>query len=115
MLFYFFSTLFNILTLNKSIKYGRVTSSDLSVRLFSYYLSRDVLFHSKNSNSDLLKRLSQEVDRVTAVIVDAFILLNARLILIILMLTVSFYFYSKLTIVVFSIIVLGYLTTYFIL
>jgi len=115
LLFYFFSTLFNILTLNKSIKYGRVTSSDLSVRLFSYYLSRDVLFHSKNSNSDLLKRLSQEVDRVTAGIVDAFILLNARLILIILMLTVSFYFYSKLTIVVISIIVLGYLTTYFIL
>jgi ATP-binding cassette, subfamily B, bacterial PglK len=115
LLFYFFSTLFNILILNKSIKFGRLTSADLSVRLFSYYLSRDILFHSKNSNSDLLKRLSQEVDRVTAGIIDAFILLNAKLILILLIAIVSFYFYSKLTIVVILIITVGYLITFFIL
>jgi ABC-type multidrug transport system fused ATPase/permease subunit len=113
--FYFVSSLINILTINKSIKYGRLISSELTIRLFSYYLSRDILFHSKNSNSDLLKRLSQEVDRVTAGIVDPFILLNARLILIILMLGVSFYFYSKLTLVVITIIIFGYLMTYLIL
>jgi HlyD family secretion protein len=115
LLFYFVSTLINILTINKSIKYGRLISSELTIRLFSYYLSRDILFHSKNSNSDLLKRLSQEVDRVTSGIVDPFILLNARLILIILMLGVSLYFYSTLTIVVILIIFFGYLITYFIL
>ena len=115
LLFYFVSTLINIFTINKSIKYGRLIASELTIRLFSYYLSRDILFHSKNSNSDLLKRLSQEVDRVTAGVVDSFILLNARLILIILMLAVSFYFYSKLTVVVISIIFFGYLIIYFIL
>ena len=115
LLFYFASTLINILTINKSIKYGRLISSELTIRLFSYYLSRDILFHSKNSNSDLLKRLSQEVDRVTSGVIDPFILLNARLILIILMLGVSFYFYSTLTIIVISIIFFGYLATYFIL
>lgn len=115
LIFYFVSTIINILTVNKSIKYGRLISSELSIRLFSYYLSRDILFHSKNSNSDILKKLSQEVDRVTAGIVDPFILLNARFILIILMLGVSFYFYSILTIIVISIIFFGYLVTYFIL
>jgi HlyD family secretion protein len=115
LLFYFISTLINILTINKSIKYGRLISSELTIRLFSYYLSRDILFHSKNSNSDLLKRLSQEVDRVTSGVVDPFILLNARLILITLMLAVSLYFYSTLTIVVILIIFFGYLITYFIL
>ena len=115
LLFYFVSTLINIFTINKSIKYGRLIASELTIRLFSYYLSRDILFHSKNSNSDLLKKLSQEVDRVTSGVVDPFILLNARLILIILMLAVSFYFYSKLTVVVISIIFFGYLITYFIL
>jgi HlyD family secretion protein len=87
----------------------------LTIRLFSYYLSRDILFHNKNSNSDLLKRLSQEVDRVTAGIIDPLILLNSRLILIILMLGVSFYFYSTLTIIVISIVFFGYLVTYCIL
>ena len=115
LLFYFASTLINILTINKSIKYGRLISSELTIRLFRYYLSRDILFHSKNSNSDLLKRLSQEVDRVTSGVIDPFILLNARLILITLMLGVSFYFYSTLTIIVISIIFFGYLVTYFIL
>lgn len=115
LLFYFASTLINILTINKSIKYGRLISSELTIRLFSYYLSRDILFHNKNSNSDLLKRLSQEVDRVTSGIIDPLILLNSRLILIILMLGVSFYFYSTLTIIVISIIFFGYLVTYFIL
>jgi ATP-binding cassette, subfamily B, bacterial PglK len=65
LLFYFVSTLINILTINKSIKYGRLVSSELTIRLFNYYLSKDIIFHSKNSNSDLLKKLSQEVDRVT--------------------------------------------------
>jgi HlyD family secretion protein len=115
LLFYFASTCINILTINKSIKYGRLISSELTIRLFSYYLSRDILFHNKNSNSDLLKRLSQEVDRVTAGIIDPLILLNSRLILIILMLGVSFYFYSTLTIIVISIVFFGYLVTYYIL
>jgi len=115
LLFYFASTLINIITINKSIKYGRLISSELTIRLFSYYLSRDILFHDKNSNSDLLKRLSQEVDRVTSGIIDPLILLNSRLILIILMLGVSFYFYTTLTIIVISIIFFGYLVTYFIL
>ena len=48
----------------------------------------------ENKNSDLLKKLSQEVDRVTTGIIDPTILLNARLILIVLMLGVAFYFYS---------------------
>jgi HlyD family secretion protein len=115
LLFYFASTCINILTINKSIKYGRLISSELTIRLFSYYLSRDIHFHNKNSNSDLLKRLSQEVDRVTAGIIDPLILLNSRLILIILMLGVSFYFYSTLTIIVISIVFFGYLVTYCIL
>jgi ABC-type multidrug transport system fused ATPase/permease subunit len=115
LLFYFFSTLINIFTINKSIKYGRLISSELSVRLFSYYLSKDIIFHNKNSNSDLIKKLSQEVDRVTAGIIDPFIILNSRLILIILMLSLSFYFYSLLTLSVISIIFFGYLIAYFIL
>jgi ABC-type multidrug transport system fused ATPase/permease subunit len=115
LLFYFISTVINILTINKSIKYGRLISSELTIRLFSYYLSKDILFHSKNSNSDLLKKLSQEVDRVTTGIIDPTILLNARLILIVLMLGVAFYFYSWLTLVVILIIFFGYSIAYFIL
>jgi HlyD family secretion protein len=115
LLFYFFSTIINIFTTNKSIKCGRLISSELTVRLFSYYLSKDIIFHNKNSNSDLLKKLSQEVDRVTAGIIDPFILLSSRLILIILMLSFSFYFYSLLTLAVILIIFFGYLIAYFIL
>jgi len=115
LLFYFISTLTNILTINISIKYGRLVSSELTIRLFNYYLSKDIIFHSQNSNSDVLKKLSQEVDRVTAGIIDPFILLNARLILILLMLSVAFYFYSLLTFLIISIIFFGYLTTYLIL
>jgi ABC-type multidrug transport system fused ATPase/permease subunit len=115
LLFYFISTLTNILTINISIKYGRLVSSELTIRLFNYYLSKDIIFHSQNSNSDLLKKLSQEVDRVTSGIIDPFILLNARLILILLMLGVAFYFYSLLTFLIISIIFIGYLMTYFIL
>lgn len=112
---YFLSTLLNILTLNKSIMYGRLISSQLTVRLLNYYLSRDILFHNKNANNDLLKRLSQEVDRVTAGIIDPFILLNSRLILAILMLGIAFFFYIQLTFLIILIFLSGYLTIYFIL
>ena len=113
LLFYFLSTLINLYTINKSIKYGRIISIELTTRLFNYYLSKDILFHTKNSNSALIKKLSQEVERITFGIIDPFILLNARLILIILMLVVSLYFYSKETIIIISIILLGYFITYF--
>jgi HlyD family secretion protein len=115
LLFYFVSTIINIFTIKKSIKYGRLISAELTIRLFSYYLFKDVGFHSRNSNTTLLKKLTQEVDRVTGGIIDPFILLNSRLILIMLMLSVAFFFYFWLTFFVILIILLGYLITYSIL
>ena len=115
LLLYFASTLINIFTIKKSIKYGRLISAELTVRLFSYYLFKDIGFHSRNSNTILLKKLTQEVERVTSGIIDPFILLNSRLILIMLMLGAAFFFYFWLTFFVISIILLGYWIAYSIL
>lgn len=115
LLFYLISTIINILTINKSIKFGRIISSELTVTLFNYYLTKDIFFHIRNSNSELLKKLTQEIDRVTSGIIDPFILLNARIILIIIMLCIALFFYSLLTLIVISIIFFGYLVIYFIL
>ena len=66
----------------KLINFGRDISVYLSTKLFEYYISKDLVFHNSNPKSTLTKKLSSEIDRLTAGLIDPVMLLNSKLILV---------------------------------
>ena len=59
-----------------SIKMG----TTLGNRLFSFYLSKEWLFHTTNNSAQLINKIAQECDRITIGIVQPALLINAKLV-----------------------------------
>ena len=56
--------------------------AEISHRLYSYYLDKDLLFHTTGSSSDLTKKIAKETERVTVHILAPLMYMNARIVLV---------------------------------
>jgi HlyD family secretion protein len=56
--------------------------AEISHRLYSYYLDKDLLFHTMTSSSDLTKKIAKETERVTQHILAPLMYMNARIVLV---------------------------------
>ena len=69
--------------------------TEISDRLYHYYLRKDWLFHASGSSAQLTKQIATEALRVTNFIILPFIQMNARLVLAI-FISVSIFIYNPL-------------------
>ena len=56
--------------------------AEISHRLYSYYLDKDLLFHTMGSSSNLTKKIAIETGRVTTFILAPLMQINARIVLV---------------------------------
>ena len=56
--------------------------AEISHRLYSYYLDKDLLFHTMGSSSDLTKKIAKETERVSQLILTPLMYMNARIVLV---------------------------------
>ena len=56
--------------------------AEISHRLYSYYLDKDLLFHTMGSSSNLTKKIANETVRVTTQILAPLMQINARIVLV---------------------------------
>ena len=56
--------------------------AEISHRLYSYYLDKDLLFHTMGSSSNLTKKIAKETERVTVHILAPLMHMNARIVLV---------------------------------
>lgn len=75
------STLLSMYTLWRLSMYGTMVGAELGVRLFSHYMRQPWLFHAQTNTSQLTSRIVGEVQRVTYNIINAFMHLNAKVLM----------------------------------
>ncbi len=73
--------------------------AEISHRLYSYYLNQDWLFHTMGSSSNLIKKITTESTRVTHEVLFPLLQMNSRIVLIIFILSVIF-FYDPIVVIV---------------
>ncbi|MFQ3789812.1 ABC transporter ATP-binding protein [Halomonas sp. A29] len=87
------AALFSMYTTWRLSLYGARVGAELSSRLYRYYLHQPWLFHAGGSSSRLINRASQEVQRVTTKIINPFMQLNAKLVMVTCM-TLTIFIYN---------------------
>ncbi|MFB1490863.1 MAG: ABC transporter ATP-binding protein [Thiocapsa sp. C3-sup] len=58
--------------------FGTMLGTELSDRLYTYYLNRDWLFHSQGSTASLTKQIASEAPRITNGIIQPLLQISAR-------------------------------------
>ncbi len=86
------SSLFSIFTLSRLIRFGQQVGVELSDRLFSSYLHESWLFHASGSSSTLRSRIASDAYRVSNMIIQPLMQLNAKSVLILFISTAIFLF-----------------------
>lgn len=71
--------------------FGSQIGADLGNRLYEYYMYQEWLYHVRISSSTLTNKISQETARVTNQIIHPLMLINAKLVLAVLMVSTVFY------------------------
>ena len=66
--------------------------AEISHRLYSYYLDKDLLFHTMGSSSDMTKKISSETTRITNENLLPLMFLNARAVLVFFIILVMFFY-----------------------
>ena len=84
------SSLFSIFTLSRLIRFGQQVGVELSDRLFSSYLHESWLFHASGSSSTLRSRIASDAYRVSNMIIQPLMQLNAKAVLIVFISTAIF-------------------------
>tara|TARA_B110000444_G_scaffold146817_1_gene137257 strand:- start:12277 stop:14079 length:1803 start_codon:yes stop_codon:yes gene_type:complete len=93
------SSLISIFTIWKLAMFAYSVGSEISDRLYTYYLRQDWLFHSSGSSAQLTKKIATETVRVTNGILVPLMHVNAKAILALLMTTSIFIYNAKVAIV----------------
>lgn len=88
------------------------TGSEISDRLFSYYLNQTWLFHVSGSSAQLVKKIAVESNRVTSSVLQPFLQLNARVALALFMGAAIFTYDPKVACVGLLMFTLAYLILY---
>lgn len=83
--------------------------SEIADRLYTYYLMQNWLFHASGSSAQLTKKIAVETQRVTGHILMPLMYLNARIILVILMVISIFIYEPKVAIIGFTTFTIAYL------
>lgn len=75
------SSVVSMYTIWKLSLYGANVGTEISTRLYAYYMQQNWLFHSSGSSAQLTKQVSTEALRITNGIVQPLIHMNAKLVL----------------------------------
>ena len=79
--------------------YGEKVGASLSSRLYQYYLNQNWLFHTTNNSSQLTNKISIECKRITDSIINPFMQMNAKLVLVFVM-AISILIYNPIVAIV---------------
>ncbi len=84
-LFVFFlltlATCISMFTIWRLSIYGSQVGAELGNRLFRHYMYQPWLFHASGSSNQLTNRIAQEVDRITGLIINPLMQMNAKLVM----------------------------------
>jgi HlyD family secretion protein len=75
------STVISIITTYLLAMYSATTGAELSDRLFKYYCDQDLLFHNDKNSSSITKNLSTETLRMTDLVINPIMQMNAKVVL----------------------------------
>lgn len=75
------STVISMFTIWKLSIYAATVGTEISDRLYAYYMQQDWLFHAEGSSAHLTKQISSEVVRLTEHIIQPVMLINAKIVL----------------------------------
>lgn len=90
-----FSTVISMFTVWRLSIYGAKVGTEISDRLYSYYMQKDWLFHVSGSSAHLTKQVSNETLRITDQIIQPLMHMNAKVILAI-FISISIFLYNPL-------------------
>ena len=107
-----FSALISMFTTWRLAMFATQTGTELSDRLYQYYLDRPWLFHIATSSAELTKKVANETGRVTSQILYPILQINARLVLAILMCVAMFSYDPKVAALGIVIVFIGYVALY---
>jgi len=75
--------------------YGAQVGAEISNRLFRHYMHQPWLFHASGSSSQLTTRVAQEAGRITTMIINPLMQMNAKLVMALFM-TLAIFLYNPL-------------------
>ncbi len=75
------STAISMFTIWKLCMYATKTGTEISDRLYTYYMQQDWLFHANSSSAYLTKQVATEALRVTDQIIQPLLNMNAKIVL----------------------------------
>jgi ATP-binding cassette, subfamily B, bacterial PglK len=78
LVFLTFSSLLSIYTTWRLLMYSSNVGTEISTRLYNYYIKQPWLFHASGSSAQLTKQVSVEAVRVTDGVISPLMILNAR-------------------------------------
>ena len=118
--FLFFAVLlltmiFNIMTVFAFTKYSFDLGSQLSMRLFSYYLKQPIMYHLQHTSAQLIARVRTETRRVTMRIIMAALRFNSKILSISLLSIFLVYVNPIVAMVAILVFILAYLPIYYFL
>ena len=109
------SSLLAIFTLKKITTYGALFGADLGTRLFRSYIYQDWQFHVNSNSSELMKKITAESTRLTEGVLIPILQMNSRILLVIALLSVLFYYNFWLTFILIAGISLIYLIIFLVI
>lgn len=112
LVFLVFSALISMFTTWRLAMFATQTGTELSDRLYQYYLGRPWLFHTATSSAELTKKVANETGRVTSQILYPILQINARLVLAIFMCVAMFSYDPKVAALGILIVFIGYVALY---
>lgn len=75
------STMVSVLTTYLLAMFSAKTGAELSDRLFKYYCEQDILYHNNQNTSLITKNLSTETLRLTDLVINPLMQMNAKIVL----------------------------------
>jgi ATP-binding cassette, subfamily B, bacterial PglK len=75
------SAVISMYTLWRLSMYGALVGAQLGNRLYAHYMAQPWLFHASGNSAQLTNKIAQETQRVTLLIINAFMQLNAKLLM----------------------------------
>lgn len=77
----FISTVISVITTFLLALFSAKTGAEISDRLLKYYLEKDILYHDSKNTSIITKNLSTESLRMTDLVINPFMQMNAKIVL----------------------------------
>jgi len=106
------SAIISTLTTWKLAMFATKVGSEISDRLYSHYLKQNWLFHASGSSAQLTKKIANESSRVTSLVLQPLMMINAKIVLALFMSSAIFIYNPKVAIIGLVIFLISYLILY---